>query len=147
RFEILLKNFAIEVAEGSLKFPERSVKLIQANQDQLKQLIESSDDIAEYRVARKIASYFISELNNQEQSKHVQALLERTRFDSDTDVVVCILDRGVNNGHVLLQPILHSHDLHTVKPEWGTHDHDLKGHGTLMAGVIAYGDLLAILND
>jgi len=145
RFEALLPNLPnLEVAEGVLKFPERSVKLIRANRNQLERLIEISDDIAELRIAKEVASYFI-ELGNREQLEQVQKLLERSSFENEHDVFICILDTGVNNGHLLLQPVLDSDDLHTVKPEWEVHDHE--GHGTLMAGTAAYGDLLALLNS
>ena len=144
RFETLLGSFEIEMATGALKFPERVVKLIRVNRSQLEQLIQSSDDIAEFRLAKEVASFFI-ELENQDQLNLVRALLGRTRFDADTNVAVCILDTGVNNGHLLIRPVLDDADLHTVVPAWGTNDH--KGHGTLMAGAAAYGDLLTILNN
>lgn len=144
RFDLLLDQFHIERAEGLLKFPERSVKLIHANRSQLEQLIGASDDIAELRAAKEIASFFIA-MENQEQIERVQELLGRTSFNVDTDVAICILDTGVNNGHLLIKPILDDADLHTVIPAWNVNDHN--GHGTLMAGTAAYGDLLAILNN
>lgn len=55
------------------------------------------------------------------------------------------MDTGINNGHSLINPVLADSDLHTVDPNWGTHDHD--GHGTLMAGVVTYGDLLENLQS
>jgi len=103
-----------------------------------------SDDIAEYRVAKEVASFFI-ELENKDQVQLVRDLLSRTRFSEDTDVAVCILDTGVNNGHMLIQPVLAETDLHVVNPHWGVEDHN--GHGTLMAGTTAYGDLLSVLNS
>jgi len=144
RFGTLLGNLNLESSEGALKFPERAVKLIKANRNHLEQLIELSDDIAELRIAKEVASYFIK-LENREQLDLVRGLLERSSFDAEHDVFICILDTGVNNGHLLLQPVLDSDDLHAVKPEWGVHDHE--GHGTLMAGTAAYGDLLTLLNS
>ena len=144
RILTLLSTLNIESADGILEFPERAVKLILANRANLEQLIESSDDIAEFRVAKSVASFYI-ELENRQQLELVQELINRTTFSDVSDVSVCILDTGVNNGHILIQPILDNSDLHTVKPQWGTHDHDK--HGTLMAGTVAYGDLLSILNN
>ncbi|MCL5422003.1 MAG: S8 family peptidase [Nitrospirae bacterium] len=144
RFDLLLEHFQIERAEGLLKFPERSVKLIRANRSLLAQLIETSDDIAELRAAKEIASSFIT-MENHEQIERVQELLRRTSFNGDTDVVICILDTGVNNGHLLIRPVLDDADLHTVIPAWNINDHS--GHGTLMAGTAAYGDLLSALNN
>jgi len=144
RFENLLQNLNIELAEGLLKFPERSVKLIRANRVQLEQLIESSDDIAELRLAKELATFYITQ-DNRYQVERVRQLLERCNFSNDANVFICILDTGVNNGHPLLQPVLDGTDLHAVRPEWGANDHN--GHGTLMAGTAAYGDLLALLNS
>ncbi len=144
RFEALLREVNIEASEGVLKFPERQVMLIKANRSQLERLAESSDDISEYRAAKQVATFFI-ELQNREQVERVRELLSRTDFNDNAGVSICILDMGVNNGHLLLQPVLNNSDRHAIDPSWGVHDH--KGHGTLMAGTAAYGDLLALLNS
>ncbi len=144
QFETLLRNLNLETGVGILLFPERSVKLVRANRNQLERLVETSDDIAELRAAKEVATYFV-ELTNTEQVELVQGLLNRTEFNDDEEVAVCILDSGVNNGHALINPILDAPDLHAVDPSWGNNDHN--GHGTLMAGMVAYGDLLAIFNS
>ncbi len=143
-FKALASQHRIEVAEGELHFPERAVALIKANRDQLEFLITASDEIAEFRLAKEVASFYVN-LENRDQLELVRDLLNRTTFDEDSDVCVCILDHGVNNGHLLIKPVLDDSDLHTVMPHWGTHDHN--GHGTLMAGTVAYGDLLEVLNS
>lgn len=148
RFEALLKTLRIELADGVLKFPERAVKLLLVNGEQLGSLIELSDDIAEFRIAKEIATFFI-EIENQDQIQHVQGLLSRAHFNGNNQngIVVCLLDKGVNNGHLLLQPVLSNSDLHTVETAWGPHDDPQRPHGTLMAGMAAYGDFLEILNS
>jgi hypothetical protein len=144
RFGELLRQQNIEQAEGVLRFPERSVRVIHANRAQVAFLIEASDDIAEFRLAKEVASVLI-QMENRDQLERVQELLARTQFDGNGDVTVTILDSGINNGHLLIQPVLANDDLHTVKAEWGTEDHG--GHGTLMAGTVAYGDLVGALNS
>jgi hypothetical protein len=139
----LLTRLEISRAEGHLEFPEREVLLISANRAQLTKLIETSDDIAEFRKAKEVSSFFI-ELENRDQLEFVRELLDRTSFSNEEDVAVCILDTGINNGHLLIAPVLSDADLHTYLEEWGVEDHD--GHGTLMAGTVAYGDLLSILD-
>ncbi|MBN1548824.1 MAG: S8 family peptidase [Syntrophaceae bacterium] len=147
RFNILLGELKIVSAEGVLKFPERSVKLIQANRSQLDQLIDLSDDVAEFRLAKEVATYFIN-LENQEQLEVARQLLDRCTFRNNANVAICILDTGVNNGHLLIQPVLHNEDLHTVRSGWGTNDDPQRGgHGTLMAGTATYGDLLELINS
>ena len=144
RFDALVRQQNIEHAEGVLKFPERSVRVIQANRQEMEFLIEASDDIAEFRLAKEVASVFFK-MENREQLEKVRELLARTRFEGNGEIVVTILDSGINNGHLLIQPLLSTEDLHTVKPEWGTEDHS--GHGTLMAGTVCYGDLITALSS
>lgn len=140
----LLESLNIESAEGIIAFPERIVKLILVSGADIGQLIHASDDIAEFRVSQNVASFYI-ELENREQLELIKELINRTVYSDESNVSICILDTGVNNGHILLQPILDNNDLHTVKPQWNVDDHD--GHGTLMAGTAAYGDLLSILHN
>ncbi|MDH5572282.1 MAG: S8 family peptidase [Gammaproteobacteria bacterium] len=137
-FEALLAEQEIQTRVGDIKFPERAVKVIKANGDQLEKITELSDHIAEYRKAKTTAAYWV-ELKNKEQADWVENLLERCNVDVETQSVVCILDTGINNGHPLLRPVLSDNDCQAVDPAWGTHDHDK--HGTLMAGLVAYGDL------
>ena len=113
--------------------------LVLANRTQLAELIEHSDDIAEFRAAREVATFFIKG-ENANQVKWVEDLLRRSDFQNVDQIVVLVLDHGVNNGHRLLEPVLPAVDCHAVNPTWGTHDDH--GHGTLMAGTAAYGDLL-----
>ncbi len=142
-FRDLCRRRGIEIGEGSLAFPERTVLLVYANRAQLSDLIELSDNIAELRGAREVAGFFI-EQENRDQVEWVDELLRRTEFQNTERVTVLLLDHGVNNGHRLLQPLLADEDRHAVHPEWGAHDHD--GHGTLMAGTAVYGDLLECLD-
>jgi len=141
-FEALLAQEQIEAKPGVVRFPERSVKVIHATLQQLERLTTLSDDIAEYRRAKDTAAFW-TEMENREQAEWVQDLLQRCHVDPDTNVAVSILDTGVNNGHPLLESILRDEDCLTVNPEWGVHDHDSEnqGHGTRMAGAVAYGDL------
>lgn len=143
RFRELLEELHIETAEGVIRFPERTVQLVLANRPQLEDLMDISDDIAEFRLAKEVASFFI-ELENRDQIEKVRELLARTSIDAQSDVSVAILDSGINSGHLLISPLLENADLHAVNAEWGTHDDG--GHGTLMAGTALYGNLLAVLN-
>jgi hypothetical protein len=144
RFEDLLRQLEIAKAEGVIKFPERAVLMVSVNRTHLDKLILLSDDIAEFRLGKEVASFFI-QLENREQIEWARDLFDRAEIDDTTDVVVCILDSGVNNGHLLIQPVLSDTDLHAVNPNWGTDDHD--GHGTLMAGTAAFGDILDALQS
>ncbi len=142
RFERLLEENEILSKIGLIRFPERTIKIVQLNRSQMELLISLSDDIAEYRLAKETSAFWM-EMNNTEQAEWVKNLLDRVQVDSSSNVSVCILDTGANNGHPLLAPVLADEDCQTVKEEWGTHDHDK--HGTLMAGLATYGDLIKCL--
>ena len=144
RFQELLRTFQVQLKTGVLKFPERAVLMVQASRHQLYTLVESSDDIAELRLAKEVATHF-TEMENAEQTEFLRELQGRIQFSDGFPVRVCILDGGVNNGHLLLAPVLAEDALHTVEPGWGTGDSRRDGHGTLMAGIAVYGDLVDIL--
>jgi hypothetical protein len=120
-----------------LKFPERAIILIQANKEQLRDLIASSDVLAEFRRAQETTRFWMN-LSPFEQSDWVKDLLERMQVNA-SNVSICILDTGVNNGHPLIQPLLKDEDCQAWLSDWGTNDHNK--HGTLMAGLAAFGDL------
>lgn len=144
RFVNLLDSEKINSAEGSIQFPERAVKLILADKKQLEQLIMLSADIAEFRRGKETSAFWL-EMENQEQAEWVRDLLKRCKVEKNSKVAVCILDTGVNNGHPLLSIVLSNDDCQTVNPAWGIDDHE--GHGTLMAGLVAYGDLRECLSS
>jgi hypothetical protein len=144
RFNLALTQLQIPRDQGTLTFPERSIEVVHANRAQLQNLIERSEDVAELRNVPAVASFF-AELPNVQQVELVRSILERSQVEPGANLVVCILDTGVNNGHPLIQPLLSNADLHSARAEWGLADD--KGHGTLMAGLAGYGDLLEILNS
>ncbi|MCK5374897.1 MAG: S8 family peptidase, partial [Alphaproteobacteria bacterium] len=144
KFDKLLQSQNIDSKTGYIKFPERLVKLISASEEQLSNITRNSDDIAEYRRAKTTAEFLLSQ-TPADQSEWVDDLLGRLSVDNSSNVSVCILDTGVNNGHPLLNPVLSDNDCQAVEPDWGSHDHD--SHGTLMAGLVAYGDLQSKLES
>lgn len=141
-FRTVARRLDILLQEPVLRFPERLVLLGLVNREHLAQLVESSDSLAEFRRAKETARFFL-ELENREQTAWVENLRARLSVVDDPQAVITVLDTGVNNGHVLLQPVLADEDCHAVDPTWGVTDHH--GHGTLMSGVAAYGDLQACL--
>ena len=144
RFDNLLLLEKIDFKRNYIKFPERFVTLIYASKTQLSNITKNSGDIAEYRRAKTTGEFLLSQ-NPATQAEWIEDLLGRLSVNNDSNVSVCILDTGVNNGHSLLNPVLSDEDCQTLKPEWGSHDHH--GHGTLMAGLVAYGDLQSKLES
>lgn len=141
-FETLLIEYKIQSRFGCIKFPERAIKVIFADHKELEKLTLFCDHIAEYRRAKAPAIYLM-ERSNKEQVVLVEKLRSRVRVDDKSNAVVCILDTGINNGHPLIQPVLSDEDCQAVDLDWGADDHDK--HGTLMAGIVAYGDLTQAL--
>ncbi|MBX3101772.1 MAG: S8 family peptidase [Bacteroidetes bacterium] len=143
-FRATLDSVAIPYKESVIIFPERAVLLINANRQQLIELILQSDQLAEFRTSQDLAGFWRNE-NTIEQQQWVEDL--RQRLDVlEGRVRVCILDTGVNNGHELLQPLIEDINTMAVNPLWGTNDHyDRSGHGTLMAGIAGYGRLEEVL--
>lgn len=135
----------ISIREGTLRFPDRTVVMAHANRDQLLELIELSDTIAEIRKAKESSRFFL-ELSPPEQIEWVEELRRLLHIDSESQVSVCVLDTGANNGHILLEPILADEDLHSVNED-GVDDHHPQGHGTMMCGLAGYGDLQRILEE
>ena len=139
-----LESIGIEVKHNSIIFPERAVLLINAHRAQLIELMLRSDLLAEFRAGQEPAGFWVNE-SSVEQQAWVDELLNRIEL-VDSNVKICLLDSGVNNGHQLLQPLLDNANSLTVDNPWGTDDHEPSaGHGTLMAGIAGYGQLEKVL--
>lgn len=120
-----------------LRFPNRLIFSIFANEKQLQDLIYSNDYIAEFRIAKEPNRYFVN-MPPSEQAEWASELKERLIYQ-ESNISICILDSGVNNSHILIAPFLKDNDCHTFDPSWGIYDED--GHGTEMAGLSLFGDL------
>lgn len=135
----------LQTSSHYLGFGDRTVVLLHASADQLAQVFDSIDDIAELRKPHEIAS-FLPELYASEQREWVDDLLSRVEAASHDSPVVCILDRGVQSSHPLLSHSLAVEDLHAVDSSW-THDPVIWHHGTEVAGLALYGDVHAAIID
>lgn len=139
-----LETLGIEFKHNTIIFPERAVLLINVNRSQLIELMLQSDLLAEFRAGQEPAGFWLNE-SAIEQQAWVDDLLQRIE-QIESNIMVCVLDSGVNNGHQLLQPLIDNSNTLTVDNAWGTNDHESgSGHGTLMAGIAGYGKMEAIL--
>jgi hypothetical protein len=141
QFLTTLETIGIEVKHNSIIFPERAVLLINANRQNLVELMLQSDLLAEFRAGQEPAGFWVNE-SSKEQQNWVEDLLQRIEI-VDSNIKICLLDSGVNNGHQLLEPLIDDANTLTVDNSWGTNDHSPMrgGHGTLMAGIAGYGKL------
>lgn len=122
-----------------LVFSDRSVVLAHGQRRAMERLVDTLDIVAEVRQARTCTSA-LTDLGNVEQSGWVDDILERLSPPADGAPAACILDTGVNRGHPLLRPGLAEADQHTC--HLGDGVADVIGHGTEMAGLALYGDLI-----
>ena len=129
-------NLEITMKSEEISFPERKVILIKANRKQLTELIARSDYIAEIRRATEANSFFL-DIENKEQVEWAKDLLERLEKE-ESNIVVSILDTGLNNGNILLDEVAADEDIHSYFNDSGN---DSEGHGTAIAGISAFGDL------
>ncbi|HKS54546.1 MAG TPA: S8 family peptidase [Steroidobacteraceae bacterium] len=121
-----------------MEFPERTVLACTGSTAQLEHSVRLLSLIAELRRAKESADFFDA-LPPTEQLAWAEDLSARTQAAPENAPYVCVLDTGINRGHVLLAQSLAEGDLHTVEPAWTSADAD--GHGTGLAGVALYGDL------
>ena len=138
QFTNLLTTLEISFKPNYLLFPERAVLLVYANSESLIQILNSSDCLAELKAGKETADFWTNE-NPSDQNEWVEDLLRRLVINNQSSISVCVIDTGVNNGHELLSPVLQTAHCLAYGSQWTTADR--KGHGTMMAGVCAYGDL------
>jgi hypothetical protein len=130
------------VSERSVRFPERSILIGVGTQAQLESSNHLLSLIAELRRAKETAAFF-DELPGAEQAEWVDELLARVQLAPEGAPYICVLDTGVNRGHPLLEGSLAEEDLHAVDPN--STPADESGHGTELAGVALFGDLVPVL--
>ena len=130
----------IRIEDKMIRFPDRFVKLIYANQEQLKILLTTCEYVTEIRRAEE-PNLFFKDLSVSEQHQWIDELLQRTTYEKGK-VAVCLLDAGINGGHPLLNPAIESRHVQSVDPSWGVLDNaNYNGHGSEMAGIILFRDL------
>ena len=132
------------VSEHQANFPERIVLLMYGSQQQISQSVLTLNCVAELRRAKDTAEFFDG-MGREEQQGWLDDALGRISVASDADSTprVCLLDSGVNREHPMLAPLLDTADLHSVEPAWGTDDQ--ANHGTGLAGLVGFGDLVEAL--
>lgn len=140
-FKAICELFDIQIGKGRLTFPERTVLNIKSNYNQLYELIKSFGYIAELRKPEELNSFWLDRTVI-EREEWINEALNNITFNK-TNNFISILDTGVNNGHLLIAPILDDRNKLTANIDWGTNDKG--GHGTKMAGVAVYGNLNEVL--
>lgn len=133
-----LQELQIEHSERSLRFPERIVILARADKEDLERLFYASDTLLKVTSVPVLAG-FIAEGDGPEQRDWLQMLMSEYHYDCIENKYFCLLDSGVIASHPMLLPVIADNERYTVVGAWGVNDR--WPHGTMMAGVAAYGDL------
>ncbi|RIW11199.1 S8 family peptidase [Veillonella parvula] len=136
-FKSLLEFFNIQYKNELIEFPERIVMMIYVNYNDLIALLQSSNQIAEFRRCMEPNSFFIKEFLS-DQHEWVDDLRSRLRFE-ESNATVCLLDTGISTAHPLIEPFIQENGVHTVFNDGDLSDRE--GHGTEMAGIALYHDL------
>lgn len=127
-----------------LRFPETIVVPILTNRVTIELLLFAAAGVAELRRASTTPVFFIED--REDQHKWTENLAERTEWPPSDAPAVCLLDTGVNRAHTLIEPVLSPADATAVVPAWGSAD-EPDGHGTSMAGLALFGDLVGPISD
>lgn len=133
----ICNEIQITIDSKHIIFPERIVKMVYANAEQLKLLIGACSYITEIRRAQEATSFF-ENLTNSEQKEWVDELLSRVTYQN-SGVAICLLDTGVTASHPLLEKAMDLNHVQSVNSTWGSGDH--QGHGTEMAGIALFYDV------
>jgi hypothetical protein len=143
-FRAVSRQLALTRRDYYLPFPERRVYLVQATREQLETLVLNTGSVGELRAAKDRPSAVLG-LDNLGQTAVATALADRVRPPLPGAPTVCVLDRGVNHGHPLLEILTDDGAMRAFVQDWGTHDGAPNGHGTQVAGLALYGNLTDLL--
>lgn len=125
-----------------LVFVDRLVTMVFGTTEQMHWAVYGLDTVAELRKAKETPAEFL-ELPVDGQWEFLNDMRGRITPPGPAAPVVCVLDTGMTQGHPLIAPALDPADLHTIDARWGVDDR--VGHGTEMAGIVLYGDLIAAM--
>lgn len=140
----------LRLGDRRLAFDDRVVTLAFGTAQQLASSLDVLNDFAELRRAKELATFFVSQISS-EQAEWSKDLIRRTEWPKENAPSVCLLDTGVNRAHPAIEPALAVSDLHAVERSWGVDDDgggpQCEGHGTEMAGLALFGDLVGALES
>lgn len=130
-------NLNIKVNKNTLIFPEKIIFLIEANREDILNLLKNCGNISKFKKYNDIILFLINETNKDLKEEIIRDLQKRTKFNKDTDVIVDIFDTGIDENNPLISKFISN----SYSFEEGLDLTDFDGHGTEMAGVVLYNDL------
>lgn len=142
RLRQIAQDHNLSVSDEVIGFIDRQIVLVHGKGRDLARSNDLIGAIAELRLAKTTADLFTAMASN-EQAEWIADLAGRLAAPHANAPAVCLLDTGINHEHPLISPATDNNDLHTYKPAWGVDDR--QGHGTPMAGLALYGDLVDVM--
>ena len=122
-------------ADHILQFPGRKVVLGHGTRRAVEKVLRHLGQIMELREPSVVKDF--AEMDAVEQYQWIEDLaLEGPDEDACS---ICLLDDGLDHSHPLIQPAVSPGQVLAYHPAWGTLDRD-KGHGTMMAGILVFGE-------
>lgn len=141
----LCRELQLEYKPETLSFPDICVVSAFCNADDLQHITQQMSSINEIRLLKSVNAFFTN-IPVREQADWVDNLRNRMSVADDAVVVIGLLDTGVDFQHPLLQQFISEANCDAIRPEW--HKNDVDGHGTAMAGLVAFGTSLGqVLQD
>lgn len=140
------ENYSVNIGKGYLDFPESIVVIASASRGNLQEAIEHLDGVMALTKPATTADV-ICGADIVEQKEWLNDLEKSFKGcdNNSNKVYVTLLDTGVNLSNELIESALLAEDRYTVRSGWGIEDS--VGHGTLMAGLILFGDLLNVIQE
>ncbi|HTN38827.1 MAG TPA: S8 family peptidase [Arachidicoccus sp.] len=147
-----LQTVGCQIGEAKLEFPEHIVRLIKGTITQLGSSLLLLDNLAELRKPVEIADIIYhsdKRVEQQNQTDYLEDLVSRTDVEiNEHSTLICILDSGANNQNPLIGSVLPEVNRYSLKEGWGKDDScDKGGHGTGVASLALYGDLIEVINS
>lgn len=142
------KTIKAELGNSYLNFFNNMVFLIKTNTFELEKSIFLMTNLLELRYVPDTPSFFIN-LNSKDQKDWANDLRNRIVLNKQPTTAVCILDTGVNYNHPLLENFTSENYCISYNPSWPKYDlkpqnygnQPYTPHGSMQAGIAAYGDL------
>lgn len=128
-----------------LQFPEDVVVVGHGTHDQIAEAVRHFGTVKAL-AAPTILSDFFEGMPPEEQAEWANAMQGLLQPPDAADPrYITLLDSGIRLNHPLVRPFLDPADRHAAEPGWGLDD--TRGHGTQMAGLSLYGDLLPLIQS
>jgi len=139
------RGLGIRFEGDRLQFPEDVVVIGYGTHDQIAQSVRRFGTVKALAAPTVLSDYFEG-MPPEEQAEWARAMEDLLQPPEAADPrYITLLDSGVGLNHPLVRPFLDPADRHAAEPGWGLDDS--RGHGTQLAGLSLYGDLLPVIQS